>query len=59
MASESKKRICSEPEPGACKKPYARPVLTIHGDVLEITKALDIGGTDGQSGSQQGDLGEG
>jgi hypothetical protein len=36
---------------GIMKRPYAKPTLTVHGDVEEITKVFRLTGTKGQTGS--------
>mgnify|MGYP001151877657 CR=1 FL=1 len=45
----------SNPKGAGQRKPYAPPVLTVHGDVREITRAVSQGGAaDGKTAGNSG-----
>jgi hypothetical protein len=44
MENVMKKRIEKKDPHGTRKRPYAKPTLTVHGNVDEITKVLRLAG---------------
>jgi hypothetical protein len=45
MEEFRKERVGEREVHGTKKKPYAKPTLTVHGNVDEITKVLRLAGT--------------
>jgi hypothetical protein len=56
MEQVGKERIGEKEVQGTKKKPYAKPTLTVHGDVEEITKVLRLTGIKRQDASIEGNF---